>query len=151
MHTMTEPRLAMSRIPGIELLRVLATVSIFLFHLWSAIPLSSDAWILGPVLVRLPLLGTLGVIVFNCISHDHSQHHAVLRISAGVYASIGYLLQKTSEVGEIGCSQWTNRMLLRHRSTSVLMVDRGIPRHREGAMVRGREVADRVDLVARYP
>ena len=58
----------MSRIPGIELLRVLATVSIFLFHLWSVIPLSSDAWILGPVLARLPLLGTLGVIVFNCIT-----------------------------------------------------------------------------------
>ena len=58
----------MSRIPGIELLRVLATVGIFLFHLWSVIPLSSDSWILGPVLARLPLLGTLGVIVFNCIT-----------------------------------------------------------------------------------
>ena len=65
---MTEPRLAMARIPGIELLRALATVSIFLFHLWSVVPLSSDTWILGPVLARLPLLGTLGVIVFNCIT-----------------------------------------------------------------------------------
>jgi peptidoglycan/LPS O-acetylase OafA/YrhL len=68
MYTMTELRVAMSRIPGIELLRVLATVGIFLFHLWSEIPLNSDSRILGPVLARLPLLGALGVIVFNCIT-----------------------------------------------------------------------------------
>jgi len=60
--------MAMLRIPGIELLRVLATIGIFLFHLWSEIPLKSDSRIIGPVLARLPLLGALGVIVFNCIT-----------------------------------------------------------------------------------
>jgi peptidoglycan/LPS O-acetylase OafA/YrhL len=60
--------LAVSRIPPVELLRVLATAAIFLFHLWTVIPLSSESWILGPSLARLPLLGALGVIVFNCIT-----------------------------------------------------------------------------------
>src|SRR5262249_10327781 len=59
-----------------------------------------------------------------------------LRPSPGVRASIVRLLQHTSEVGEAGCSQWTNRMLLRHRWTSAAMADRGTPRHREDAMVR---------------
>ena len=65
---MTEPRVAMTRVPGIELLRVLATVGIFLFHLWSVVPLSSDVSLLGPVLALLPWLGTVGVIIFNCIT-----------------------------------------------------------------------------------
>jgi peptidoglycan/LPS O-acetylase OafA/YrhL len=65
---MTERRLSMSRIPQLELLRVLAMGGIFLFHLWTVIPLSSDSRLLGPWLARLPLLGTLGVIVFNCIT-----------------------------------------------------------------------------------
>lgn len=58
----------MSRIPPVELLRVMATVGIFLFHLWTVIPLSSDSGVLSPLLARLPLLGTLGVIVFNCLA-----------------------------------------------------------------------------------
>jgi peptidoglycan/LPS O-acetylase OafA/YrhL len=65
---MTAQRVATPRIPQIELLRGMAVAGIFLFHLWSVIPLSADSWILGPVLARLPLLGTLGVIVFNCIT-----------------------------------------------------------------------------------
>jgi peptidoglycan/LPS O-acetylase OafA/YrhL len=65
---MTEQRAATSRIPQLELLRVMATVGIFVFHLWTVIPLSSDVALVGAVLARLPLLGTLGVIVFNCIT-----------------------------------------------------------------------------------
>jgi peptidoglycan/LPS O-acetylase OafA/YrhL len=65
---MTEGRLSMARIPQLELLRVLAMGGIFLFHLWTVIPLSSDSRLAGPWLARLPLLGTLGVIVFNCIT-----------------------------------------------------------------------------------
>src|SRR5689334_12733352 len=59
-----------------------------------------------------------------------------LRPSLRMRASIGCLLQKKSEVGETGCSQWTNRMLLRHRTTPAPMADRGAPLHREDAMVR---------------
>lgn len=65
---MTAPRVPAARIPQLELLRVIATGSIFLYHLWTVIPLSSDASVPGLVLAQVPLLGTLGVIVFNCIT-----------------------------------------------------------------------------------
>lgn len=65
---MTAQRVPASRIPQLELLRVLATVGIFLFHLWTEIPLSSNSRLVGPWLERLPLLGTLGVIVFNVLT-----------------------------------------------------------------------------------
>jgi len=58
----------MERIPHVELLRAMATVGIFVFHLWSVVPLSAHGGLFGPVLARLPLLGTLGVIVFNLIT-----------------------------------------------------------------------------------
>lgn len=65
---MTAPRVPTARVPQLELLRVMATGSIFLYHLWTVIPLSSNASVLGLVLAQVPLLGTLGVIVFNCIT-----------------------------------------------------------------------------------
>jgi peptidoglycan/LPS O-acetylase OafA/YrhL len=65
---MTAQRPPTARIPQLELLRVLAMGGIFLFHLWTVIPLSSDSRLLGPWLARLPLLGTLGVIIFNGIT-----------------------------------------------------------------------------------
>jgi hypothetical protein len=58
----------MERIPHVELLRAMATVGIFVFHLWSVVPHSAHGGLFGPVLARLPLLGTLGVIVFNLIT-----------------------------------------------------------------------------------
>ncbi|MGE3537689.1 MAG: acyltransferase family protein [Candidatus Tectimicrobiota bacterium] len=65
---MAEPRTAIARIPHIELLRVLATIGIFLYHLWTVIPLSADTTLSGPLLARVPLLGTVGVIIFNGIT-----------------------------------------------------------------------------------
>ena len=58
----------MSRIPQLELLRVLAMGGIFLFHLWTEIPLNSDSRLVGLWLERLRLMGALGVIIFNCIT-----------------------------------------------------------------------------------
>jgi hypothetical protein len=63
---MTEQRVATARMPQLELLRVMATVGIFAFHLWTVIPLSSEVALVGAVLARLPLLGTLGVIGLLC-------------------------------------------------------------------------------------
>jgi len=65
---MTAPRVVPSRIPQLELLRVIATGGIFLYHLWMEIPLRTEGWLGGPLLARLPLLGVLGVMVFNLIT-----------------------------------------------------------------------------------
>ena len=54
--------------PQLEVLRVMATGGIFLFHLWTAIPLSPEAGLLSPMLARIPLLGTVGVIIFNAMA-----------------------------------------------------------------------------------
>jgi peptidoglycan/LPS O-acetylase OafA/YrhL len=63
----------------------MATVGIFLFHLWSVVPLTSTSPIWGPLLDRLPFLGALGVIVFNIITGfvlavpylGHSGHRSI--------------------------------------------------------------------------
>lgn len=65
---MAEQRLVSSRIPQIELLRVMATAGVFLYHLWTVIPLTPHAMLLGPIFERLPILGTLGVIIFNGVT-----------------------------------------------------------------------------------
>lgn len=79
---MAEQHASLARVPQIELLRVLATAGVFLYHLWTVIPLSSDAMILGSILARLSLLGTLGVIIFNGIT--------------GFALAVSYLGQDTS-------------------------------------------------------
>jgi peptidoglycan/LPS O-acetylase OafA/YrhL len=65
---MTEHHTPTSRIPQLELLRVMATAGIFVFHLWNDIPLSADSRIWRAVVARIPLLGTIGVIIFNCMA-----------------------------------------------------------------------------------
>jgi peptidoglycan/LPS O-acetylase OafA/YrhL len=56
------------RIPQIELIRVMATVAIFVFHLWSLVPISSSHALAVSLLSRIPLLGAVGVILFNFIA-----------------------------------------------------------------------------------
>jgi peptidoglycan/LPS O-acetylase OafA/YrhL len=62
---MSAPRAAPTRIPQLEVLRVIATLSVFLFHLWTEVPLTSPVPVLGPSLAQLPLFGTIGVVIFN--------------------------------------------------------------------------------------
>ena len=47
---------------------MLAMSAIFLYHLWMEIPLTTDRWLVGPLLARVPLLGVLGVMVFNIVT-----------------------------------------------------------------------------------
>lgn len=65
---MTASRTASSRIPQLELLRVLATAGIVLFHVWSVVPLHALAGMWGAIFDRVPFLGAIGVIVFNVIT-----------------------------------------------------------------------------------
>ena len=46
----------------------MATAGIFVFHLWTDIPLGADDSLWRPVLERIPLLGAIGVILFNCMA-----------------------------------------------------------------------------------
>lgn len=46
----------------------MATAGIFVFHLWTDIPLRTDASLWHPVMERIPLLGAIGVIIFNCMA-----------------------------------------------------------------------------------
>lgn len=65
---MTEQRISTTRVPQLELLRVLATAGIFVFHLWSVVPLRSVSPPLDSLLSRVPVLGALGVIIFNIVT-----------------------------------------------------------------------------------
>lgn len=56
------------QLPQIELLRILAMAGIFLFHLWSEVPLSRDQGLLGEVVGNAARFGFVGVLVFNFIT-----------------------------------------------------------------------------------
>lgn len=65
---MTEAHHTPSRIPQLEVLRVLATLSVFLFHLWTQVPLTTQVPGLGLALAQVPLLGAIGVVIFNVVT-----------------------------------------------------------------------------------
>ena len=58
----------LQRLPQLEVLRVVAMTWIFLFHLWSVVPLEANSGTFGLMLVRVLHSGHLGVVVFNIIT-----------------------------------------------------------------------------------
>jgi peptidoglycan/LPS O-acetylase OafA/YrhL len=58
----------LQRLPQLEVLRVVAMAWIFLFHLWSVVPLEANSGALGLALVRVLHSGHMGVVVFNIIT-----------------------------------------------------------------------------------
>src|SRR5215813_6894905 len=58
----------LQRLPQLEVLRVVAMTWIFLFHLWSVIPLKANSGALGLALVHVLRSGHMGVVVFNIIT-----------------------------------------------------------------------------------
>jgi len=58
----------LQRLPQLEVLRVVAMTWIFLFHLWSVVPLEANGSTFGLVLMGVLHSGHLGVVVFNIIT-----------------------------------------------------------------------------------
>jgi peptidoglycan/LPS O-acetylase OafA/YrhL len=58
----------LQRLPQLEVLRVVAMTWIFLFHLWSVVPLVANSGTFGLVLMGVLHSGHLGVVVFNIIT-----------------------------------------------------------------------------------
>lgn len=58
----------LQRLPQLEVLRVVAMTWIFLFHVWSVVPLEADSGTFGLVLMHVLHSGHLGVVVFNIIT-----------------------------------------------------------------------------------
>lgn len=61
-------RPASGRIPQIELVRALAMVAIFVYHLWSVVPTVSDNGLVGRIIGAVSGFGYLGVVFFNFIT-----------------------------------------------------------------------------------
>src|SRR4029453_15190062 len=55
----------LQRLPQLEVLRVVAMTWIFLFHLWSVVPLAANGGTFGLVLMGVLHSGHLGCVVFN--------------------------------------------------------------------------------------
>jgi peptidoglycan/LPS O-acetylase OafA/YrhL len=64
----TRKGLTLHRLPQIELLRAIAVVGIFLFHLWSVVPDIGEKGFFGKLIGSVSSLGFLGVVLFNFIT-----------------------------------------------------------------------------------
>lgn len=82
---LTNQQRPLYRLPQIEALRALAMIGVFLFHLWSVVPLDADSGAFGLALGRVLSFGYLGVVVFNIVTgfvlalpHLGPEHRPVL-------------------------------------------------------------------------